>query len=387
MTDLDVLAREFIERLDTPAGPGVRVVMQRGRRRRNRRRALTGLAGVTASAAVVVGLGIIATQTGGSDDVMLVITESADGPGSTDDAADLDVDVAVTIDTDGLPARDPALVPTVPTPVLDGWTVEVIAVDLTDRSSDAGHTVRYRFRASGSELTMTVATGQVPLGSDLVTIDRPTGLVDGSIESAGGGLRVLSWNERPGVNNGAAVWLRGPAEDQLLEIARTVEFLDRPLTGAAAPSFVDLDPDRSTLFAGTVDGQVWSVTQQSERGETLIEIGGQSPTISGELVRPSSTGAGIETTTVSRDGLQITTVLAPADTRSIEIGLADGTRIPLPFRTIDATDRTIAVSAVPADREPGVIIVSQNDGTETDVGLPIAPLGGWTTSRLSLEPY
>lgn len=386
MTDLDVLASEHIDSLDVPAGPGLRALMERGRRRRNRRRAITGLASVAASAVVVVAVALFATRIRETDNDMLVIAGPASGPADTNRSGNTAAGEVFTIDIDRLPARDPELVPTVPTPVINRWTVEAVAVDVSERFSDAGSTIMYRLRTNGSELTMTVATGQTELAVDRVTIDRPTGPIEGSIESAAGGLRRLAWNERPGANNGTAIWLSGPADEQLVEVAATVEFVDLPLTGASDPTFVNLDPDRSTLFSGTTDGSAWSVSYDNGSAETVIKIDGQSPSISGKTVRTSATDVTIETTTVSRDGLQITTIIAPADTTAVEIAFANGGRIPLPLTGIDGNDHQLAVSTIPADREADVIIVTQADGTETNVGLPIAPLNGWTTSRQSLRP-
>ena len=382
MTDLDVLAIEHIDRLDIPPGVGLDVVMQRGRRHRNRRRAVAGLGGALVSIVILLGLVVVATRTVGDDDriVMTDSAETTDVPDATADGAPVR---EVVIDTHLLPSRDPSLIPTVPTPMLEGWSLDVTAVELNDRFANAGQTVSYRLRASGSELHMAVLPGQVALDGERVTVERPMGPVEASLQPDGDAMRRLAWNERPGVNTGTGVWLVGPADDQLLAVAAAVEFVDLPLTGASDPTFVNLDPDRATLFAGSVDGVDWKVAVDGD-GETSIEIDGRSPSLTGGLARTGSTGAEITTTTVSYDGRQITTLVVPADTTAVEFGLADGSRIPLPLDAIDATGERISVAAVPIDREPAVIVVTQSDGTETNVGLPVAPLDGWTTSTQSL---
>ncbi len=291
---------------------------------------------------------------------------------------------STSIDAELLPVRDPSLLPTVATPSIGGWDIEVTWVHLGPRFIDGGDTVGYRLSSRESNLELVVSSGQSALGGEHVELEVSGEAVEGSLDLAGSEA-VLTWNTGTGTATGTTMSLFGPAPGELIEVAEALTFVDLPIVGATTPTFVDLAADRTVLATGTFDGVTWEVSDHPDAG-ALVVFDGRSPRINSAIASVGSTSQAVAVTTVSFDGHQVSAIEAGADTVSVSAVAVDGARIELPMAANATGDRTIAVAAVPSGRDAAVVAVTHADGSETLVGLPLAPAEGWANSRWTVEP-
>lgn len=382
MTALDELADQHVDQLNIPAGSGVEAVVRDGRRRRRRRRR-TQLSAATICVVAVGGLGINALRMDRSSEEILVqvdapVATNPDEPSETTPTSGSN-SIDVSVDTDSLPVRDNTELALVPTPVLEGWTIVPTAVAVVDRfSSDDGAMTVYSMRSGSSELTLDVSSGQADIAGETVAFDRDGETVDAALNRNGQGTWTLTWNERPGINTGIAVWMSGPDRTELIDTATAITFVDLPLVGAVQPNFVPTDPSLNPVFRGTTSDATWSVGQTGD-GTIRIDIDGKSPAVTSSR---GINGPEISVTTVSKDGVQITAIEVPADAQSVSIVTRDAEPIVLPISPLEGAERQLAVAPIPPQRDASVIAVLLEDGTQGTIGLPRAPKQGWTTWQL-----
>ncbi|MEM9654429.1 MAG: hypothetical protein AAGA65_20215 [Actinomycetota bacterium] len=277
-------------------------------------------------------------------------------------------------------------IPVVPTPSLVGWTVETIGAS-TDRYYSSGSWSAYSLRAGSDELILETLSGQVELsspGKDPITLDRPQGPVPAALQGTGEDMTLL-WNERPGVNTGTAVTLRGGDDlDALVAAGEAVVFNDLPLTGATTPRTQPLAPSRVLLLQGVTSGVEWQVTRL-ERELPVLEVDGRAPVVTGHSVSGISTdGPEVVLSSISYDGRQLNMLRIPIGATA-ELHTPANDKIALPTVEVEATTYSIAVAPIPAGKQASIITVTDSTGSQTLVGLPWAPETGWSTMTLSFE--
>jgi hypothetical protein len=378
MIDLDALAQHHINNTPLTPGPGVQAVMARGRRRK---RTITGFAcsGLIALA-VAIG-GVVAARD--RAETISAVDHAPDGDGlGPPMIVDLDDALAGLVDRD----TDPVVV--LPTPLTPGWDVEVAELGLLDPFTPRSSVrTNYALERDGVVVGLSVnsESGDLALDGDTVVLDRPQGPVD-AVWHPSSPEPVLVWNEFPDDDSGTIVVVRGPTEQDVLEVAERTVFDLRPWVGVANPEPADLDPNRTVLFEGETSGSQWAVSASDDIAETLsIEIDDFAPAPSTTFSGPSTTGMAFTLLTVAKNGTQISVLDLPQGSTAY-LPLSDGTRIPLPTVDLNHRARTIGVAPLPPGKAATTIDVQTPSGPVETIRLPTMPSEGWATYRLRLDP-
>ncbi len=388
MNPLDTMSTDFHQHVSVPSGPGVGAIIARGTRRR-RGRTTANLAAV---AAVMIGLGGAAVMAGRDPAHRVVAADDTAVSAAVDPWLSIDLDDAMSV----LPRRAAAPV-LVPTPVLEGWTVEP-ADQFSREFSPFLSLPSPAFTLTKGTDTATLVVSPY---SQMVGVDESTGSIsapgNGTItrlgetiavqragDGAGGGLISLTWNEPSSYTTSDSNSVIGVVATEAVAetISASVTFDLTPLRGAASPSVIDVGTDPEVVLAGTTDGTPWRILEVD--GELVIELDGTAPEIVG-LMTLGGYRYGIpgEVSSVSNDGTQINLVVMPTDaTAAIE---TDGIVVALP--SFDLGDgRRVAVAPIPAGTLAEAIVVSRSPVDTITVPLNAPAATGWQTSEWIIDP-
>lgn len=361
MIDLDHEAESHLQQLEVPLGIGLEAVMKTGSRRRRLRN--IAVASGTLTIFGMLGLGFAAIGTDST--TVEVAVEGTSGEAGDDAQREF---------FEALPSRVVAESVSGFVPIVDGWTVQRSSLDLTGRFDEGGSAVSYVLTGDTSTVNLSMVPGNVGSTSgSTVELSRPDRIVEAWLDDFGGGTTALTWNERPGVNTGTAVTVKGDSFDDVVAVSQAVEFVDGPLEGAGVPVLVDLSDDRIVILEGEVGDANWHISDNGD--DVVVEINEQSPW-TGYLTAKQGL-FDVELTSISSDGLQVHLLKLPAGASAATIIAGEF----FPARSVNYNDTTYAVVIIPPGKD-AVAIRVEYDSNELTVPLPLAPPTGWSTHRL-----
>lgn len=354
-TDLDALARRYVDDLPIGHPPDLTARVSQLRRHRQRR---TLLAGIAALCLVVAGVAVVIA------------------------AADRDTVVRAT-DTDDTSvafSSDPIVAQLVVDSLPEGWSAVPTSASLIDQQGSA-------IAALGYELTNAELTAVLHIlpGTHDASDGEPLELErDGEIVVAtmvdDDGHRRVSWDE-PALR--VAISIEGTLDlDALVELAATVQITEALLVGGPRPESLQIRGLDRVLAEGEVNGMSWRLLVDRAGSTLAAELDGtvvDASTWDDESIESLSRAA--QLTLTSADGAGIALVTADAALGRAEL-LTDGSWHQAV--TTSTPDGRLLLVPVPVT-SAGPVAVRLGEGTGTvTLQIPAPASEGWATAQLGM---